>query len=636
MRSCPVPKYAAGVSADYLNRDPKRAIVATILRVVAAARACAVFTLCFILIGLSACSWTCRNAGVASDEWASAYIGTNLGFLRVRGGHVSGPMFQAALGGAGTWNPFQSLFAISGGRLYSIARNGDFPDLVRVTDLRTGQSHVLGSNTSHVDRHYAIVGSRLFAVAQDQPSIQAADLHGSIGFRPVIAGSRTGLQSPFEIVADKNRICVTEHDLPEIKCFSASAHGNAKPLVRIDTRGSGMQIVDALALDGRGDYCVAGSSRTGSQESSNSLLVEYLPDARGSAKPVRVIRGPKTGLGLPFSVGASSDGHVFVLDHDSNSIIVFGPSASGNVAPETVIQRNSIPTVYPWSLTYNERRRELLVAGAREMLIYRDWTTGSFPLRDAIHVQEATSGGAFADDGTIIAGEEDGSILRFQPGDDAARLQHLFGPRAKLHQPMFVAAAPNGALYLISDTGIISVYKHPKYGDLPVDEVRRVPVSLFGSTPNSPELAVAAADDGTLYFAALGGSTISVFPRDGDKGELSGPATELSNVQGLAVDRLGSLYVADAGRGSLLIFPQGAAGNVRARVISGSRTRLVQPQAVTIERDGTIDVFGGSMDSTNSAPPDDHYVAKFAPSSVGNVSPMSYSKVSTSCEGPPL
>jgi hypothetical protein len=98
------------------------------------------------------------------------------------------------------------------------------------------------------------------------------------------------------------------------------------------------------------------------------------------------------------------------------------------------------------------------------------------------------------------------------------------------------------------------------------------------------------------------------------------------------VNGSGFLYVANPGRNVIEIFSPHSVGNVSPRVLGGNKSRLLQPQSIAIEGDGTIDVFGGSATASGTTEPDDHYVARFARSATGDVAPLTYTKIMIRCD----
>jgi serine/threonine protein kinase, bacterial len=64
------------------------------------------------------------------------------------------------------------------------------------------------------------------------------------------------------------------------------------------------------------------------------------PSATGNVAPSRTIGGALTTVSSPVAVATDSAGNLYVANHNS-SILVFGPTANGNVAPMRTISGTS-------------------------------------------------------------------------------------------------------------------------------------------------------------------------------------------------------------------------------------------------------------------------------------------------------
>lgn len=72
----------------------------------------------------------------------------------------------------------------------------------------------------------------------------------------------------------------------------------------------------------------------------NAGVYIYAVGATGNAAPIRVIRGPNTGLTGPYGVAVDGDGRTFVSN--GNSVRVFLPGANGNVFPDETVSHFEI------------------------------------------------------------------------------------------------------------------------------------------------------------------------------------------------------------------------------------------------------------------------------------------------------
>jgi hypothetical protein len=125
-----------------------------------------------------------------------------------------------------------------------------------------------------------------------------------------------------------NSITVYRHD----------AAGNTAPLRIIVGSKTGISSPGQLSQDAAGNLYVAnGHGRFSSPDLAQVLVFAH--GASGNVAPIRIIAGPKTGLGsiLDMTVDKAT-GKVFVencypCDNTESQFMRFGPNANGNVAP---------------------------------------------------------------------------------------------------------------------------------------------------------------------------------------------------------------------------------------------------------------------------------------------------------------
>jgi hypothetical protein len=82
-----------------------------------------------------------------------------------------------------------------------------------------------------------------------------------------------------------------------------------------------------IALDTAGNIYVSDSG-------SKAVLV-FAPTANGNVAPIRNISGSNTGFVSPTDVKVDSSGLVYVADGGTGKIYIFASGATGNVAPTT-------------------------------------------------------------------------------------------------------------------------------------------------------------------------------------------------------------------------------------------------------------------------------------------------------------
>jgi len=102
---------------------------------------------------------------------------------------------------------------------------------------------------------------------------------------------------------------------------------------------------------------------------------------------------------------------------------------------------------------------------------------------------------------------------------------------------------------------------------------------------------------------------------------ISGSQTELSQVNGIAVDASGEIYVVDTDKNAILGFGAGSSGNVSPNVvIAGSNTDLAWPVGLAIDQAGNLYVANCGSGCKSGLPAAG--LLEFAAGSDGNVSPL--------------
>jgi hypothetical protein len=116
----------------------------------------------------------------------------------------------------------------------------------------------------------------------------------------------------------------------EVLVFAAGAGANASPVRTIVGTNTQLEAPNSLAVDAAGDVFVG------------QLVGDVLEFAAGASEnvaPVRTLKvaGAKnTGIGIAFGMGADASGNLYVANETTanvTDILVFAPSASGDVAP---------------------------------------------------------------------------------------------------------------------------------------------------------------------------------------------------------------------------------------------------------------------------------------------------------------
>ncbi len=172
----------------------------------------------------------------------------------------------------------------------------------------------------------------------------------------VILGPNTGLADPHGIFIDpqNNEIFVANHDSyhepaadddPEAAATSQFARGVATPTFNTTRR----------------------EPRPSKGKFVEPSITVYSRTAQNDAAPLRVIRGPKTGLSLPMKVFVDPvHNELFVANSGTSSILVFDRSANGDVAPIRKIEGTATKLKKPVGLFVDVKNDELWATSPEE------------------------------------------------------------------------------------------------------------------------------------------------------------------------------------------------------------------------------------------------------------------------------
>jgi len=128
---------------------------------------------------------------------------------------------------------------------------------------------------------------------------------------------------------------------PPIAIFPATATGNVAPSGSIGGPLTGIAFdgVGGIATDVSGNIYISNSSATG-----GSILV-FAPTATGNVAPIRTISGSATQLGYLGGIQVDAAGNIYVIsvsDHGENpTVLKFPATASGNTAPTSTFSSST-------------------------------------------------------------------------------------------------------------------------------------------------------------------------------------------------------------------------------------------------------------------------------------------------------
>ncbi|MBV8594458.1 MAG: hypothetical protein JOZ27_09185 [Caulobacteraceae bacterium] len=150
----------------------------------------------------------------------------------------------------------------------------------------------------------------------------------------MIAGSNTGLSTPYGIALDRSGRIYVANIGGSVTVFAAGATGNAAPAQTITGSNTGLDLPTGIALDAAGRIYVASSH----YPDVAGRVTVFASAADGNVSPVQTIEGKSTGLEGSRGI-AVSGGFVYVSNshHATNSVTVYPSGTNGNVAPARTI-----------------------------------------------------------------------------------------------------------------------------------------------------------------------------------------------------------------------------------------------------------------------------------------------------------
>jgi sugar lactone lactonase YvrE len=155
----------------------------------------------------------------------------------------------------------------------------------------------------------------------------ASNANGNVAPVRMISGANTQLAKPVGVALDTaGNIFVPNFASSVVTAYLPSANGNVFPIRTI--LHTGPTQLSGMGFDPAGNLFVANAAPT-----FDSINV-YAPGANGLVlPPSHTIIGPSTGLSGPDGVAVDAVGNLFVVNFRGNSVTVYAPTATGNVAP---------------------------------------------------------------------------------------------------------------------------------------------------------------------------------------------------------------------------------------------------------------------------------------------------------------
>ena len=192
-----------------------------------------------------------------------------------------------------------------------------------------------------------------------------------------IQGPLTRIQNPDRVELDSvhGEIYVPNRD--SILVFPRDAQGNVAPIRVIEGPNTELTGIRAIVVDPVNNLLIAGTDlRTPEAESG---LVIFERTANGNAKPLRIIRGPSTGITRVTQMQVYSPGGWIVVTQPGEADVqepegafvgVWSIYDDGDVAPKWVIGGPKSRIKKPRGVALNPKNKEMIVADMRVNAVF--------------------------------------------------------------------------------------------------------------------------------------------------------------------------------------------------------------------------------------------------------------------------
>ena len=417
-----------------------------------------------------------------------------------------------------------------------------------------------------------------------------------------------------------------------VTAYSAASNGDVPPLAPIPTGLSAPQFV---AIDASGNIYATNAC-------TNTITI-YAEGSEGDAAPTAIIGGSNTGLSNPAGIALDSSRNIYVADAGTASVTVYSAGSNGNVAPSFTISGNNTGLSYPQGITVDSTSGNIYVAdeSAASVFVYsagsKDNVAPTAVISGLATGLSSPEGIALDSSRNIYVADESASVFVYPPLGgagwvvgppatySAAPLATISGLATGLSSPYGIALDPISGNIYVADALALSVFVYPALGNslgLP-NEAPLATISGPATDLSYPQgIALDSSDD--VYVADNRANSLFVYPA-GIHGNVAPSSATISTImttglgwpQGIALDSSGKIYVADDGPGangpgSVFVYPAGGNANAApSATISGGNTGLSYPQGIALDSNGKIYVADESATS----------VFVYSAGSKGNVAP---------------
>ena len=212
----------------------------------------------------------------------------------------------------------------SGITIYQAGASGN---TAPVRTIRGSNTMLVGPRSVAVDADGRIYVGDLLGAGTNKVAVFAPGADGNVAPERVLIGDNTLINWPQGLAVDSTgRIYVANKGSNSITVYAPGSDGNTSPIRIIQGAATGLDVPWGLALTSGNVLHVVNSG--------SATITSYASGATGNVSPIRTIGGAATLLTDPKGLAADSLGNLYVTNTAGiYSVSVFGPSASGDVAP---------------------------------------------------------------------------------------------------------------------------------------------------------------------------------------------------------------------------------------------------------------------------------------------------------------
>jgi sugar lactone lactonase YvrE len=283
-------------------------------------------------------------------------------------------------------------------------------------------------------------------------------------------------------------------------------------------------------------------------------VLVFPQNTNGGPVPAQDIIGTVTGLSVPQGVAVDNAGNIWVTNTGTSSITEFAAGSTGNVAPINTVQGSATSLSTPIGITF-------------------DANSNMFVVNSAI------DGSGFYE------------ILEFGPNPvgNQAPINRIGGSAALLNTPQYDVVDGNGNLYVTNiGSNAINIYGPGSSGNV-------APIVSYGGNCQAPD-GIALDSANHIYlscdqfyeireYTALSGTSIPTQIRSLG---VNASQPQLYNPSGIAINSLGTLFVANTGLlgqalGYVTIYgPNFNNSSSPGAAISGGNSNVFRPAGVAL------------------------------------------------------